>query len=466
MKHTIFTPAVAVQPLLNRVRHILGLKQDSRYTCRGMVGLTLLIVLMFSPLAFALLQEDAPPNAEGQVPIAENVATPTAVSGIPAMRKIADPADAVPEKPVEKHANPATVGGNRVYDPPVAGNLTSTSPTTSSYYGGTSNPIVDGTTSHSSNNVGSNGGVGVSHSYGNVNPMAYSGPTPPEPVVGKLYPMTNALQLFEMKPFLVYLSERVPECIITVTKRNAILVTGTGKVHEEMKRIMAEIDAIVESKEFKATRELNAEPEMTIKVFKIKHMPVASMLNIIDRLGIDQMLVTAEMYTNSLIARGTAEALAQVAALLEELDTKPANVPPNTAPQGGYSSYYQPYPTPPNTYAPNPMPQQPWGQQQHPVPMQPQPQGGVTTPMPYQQSVPTTQPQQGATQPPQGMNIPLERPPMFQSDSAPSSPSIQTIPSAPMSSMSSSALPSPNMPLNAQPEIHPSNIPSAMPLLQ
>jgi beta-lactamase regulating signal transducer with metallopeptidase domain len=57
MKPTLSTLAAAAQPLLDRIRHILGVPNKSNRSTRGMVGLTLLAILIATPLAFALLQE-------------------------------------------------------------------------------------------------------------------------------------------------------------------------------------------------------------------------------------------------------------------------------------------------------------------------------------------------------------------------------------------------------------------------
>ena len=266
------TPAAAARPLLNRVRHILGLKQESDRTCGGMAGLTLLIVLMLSPLCFALLQEGEQSVESGVGSLAL-----TSDSGLQA---------------------------SEVENSPEQDNFTLSA------------------------NVGTPGTVftGV--------PMA-TGES--EPVTSKLYSVENALQLFEVEMLDRYLRQRIVTIAardhhlyaqsaftINPTKRDVLLVTGTERVHDEMQKIMAEIDAIVESEEFLNSREMNAAKKPQIKVFKIKHTAAPSLMTIFQSLQIDpQMLLSADMPTNSVLVKATPETLEIVEGLITQLDTEP-----------------------------------------------------------------------------------------------------------------------------------------------
>ena len=345
MKRMLYTPAAAARPLLNRVRHILGLKKESDRTCGGVAGLILLILLMLSPLCFAILQDETTKSVE----LKENADQSRDSNGAVAVEEslpVAVPLD----NSRGSDYDGITTSFGMVEITPESGNSTPTNDVT--YYA----LKVENTPN-----------------LGNSTLQTQNSTLPtPEPVTAKLYPMENALQLFDEGNFPHYLEERLivmrtiepsqrnlfrnqqvfpprGNVMVSITKRNALLVTGTEDVHKEMQKIMAEIDEIVESEEFKASREMNAAEKPEIKVFKIKHTQAASLAAMLQNLQIDpEMLFSADMPTNSMLIKAKPETIKTVEELITQLDTEPVNKQPqpNASYAYGYSIPTQQQATP------------------------------------------------------------------------------------------------------------------------
>ena len=538
MKHIIYTPAAAARPLLNRIRRILGLKQESNRTWRGMVGLTLLILLMLAPLAIALLQEDNAANSgqlsvdSGQLSVAsdqpvfsdltmdsnENLATLSsqATSHFELVENTPNSGNSTPTNsndfPIPSVENPPNSGNSTqdallypmtdsVENTPELGNFTTNSalyyPVLSAAKTPKPEEARSGLTFYNSGdveNTPNSGGTsadmvlqvypitsadpqivlsvvqnllagrpGVRVSFDNNNrrfvvqgnredhekvqeALDALQSQDSEPVTTKLYLIENALELFEMDEFFRYIgvgAQRDESNFhITPTKRNAVLVTGTEKEHEDMKKFMAEIDAIVESEEFKASREMNVAGKPQIKVFKIKYTQADLLMRMLDDLQIDpDTLFTADTPTNSLLLKATPETIKIVEELITQLDAEPVNRPGNPygvpAQQGLAFSFNLPS-TQPQPGAPSASPISPNGlPQQNPLTPQATPQPQPTQPGP---NAPLAIPNPGyapAPQPgaPSAFSNPTTTPPQpevrrFVGEAVPSSSSIQPIPSA------------------------------------
>ena len=506
MKRMLYTPAAAARPLLNRVRHILGLKKESDRTCGGVAGLILLILLMLSPLCFALLQDESAElvaddnqsrDSNGAVAVevsAENEqsvdhawefntnttqedtkffaeelnrvaktltdtanslnSTPssdstlsTTPSGIfmpfpkfqsrqdierffqsaaaagkyPHVRKAGLSSMSLGNRGAESskidtqiiftslrtedwlkddagqqitreegfeqfiQAVEAADGFDRVwvyfaYDAGPSGIsdeateigivFTLAEPLPAHAKRSPAIFLVEQETGSGLFFVGSqmdliaeklrNGekllsidikNLGKTPEVGNSTLQTPNSTLPPaDSVTSKLYLLKNALELFEEDSFVsTYLGNRITPMKLgkfdaTSTKHNNLLVTGTERVHEEMRKIMAEIDAIVESEEFKASREINVAEKPEIKVFKIKHTQAASLMSMFESLQIDpEMLFSADMPTNSMLVKASPETIKTIEELITQLDTEPVNKQPQAyASYGAYGSYSAP----------------------------------------------------------------------------------------------------------------------------
>ncbi|MCL2118657.1 MAG: hypothetical protein FWH27_09560 [Planctomycetaceae bacterium] len=485
MKRMMTTPAAAAKPLLNRIRRILGLKNESNRTCRGVAGMTLLAILMLTPLVFALLQDQnlefrnqseevsAEIGNENEQIKSENEQIKSGTIQILSepiqilsgneqtkseptqtkseneqikpgtMQILSEPMQIKSEngqsQPSGAEINMSTfvtnVPAQRDHSAPAVKSAQSDTQSLSLTDPTARDPQAQ---SHSIQQAQSHSIQTESTPHSpRLNPDLASSfarqiPNPPEPVAGKLYPTGNAMQLFEMQEFMVYLRERVPSCVVTTTRRDAVIVTGTEEVHEQMKQIMAEIDAIVASEEFQATREMNAEPEQSIKVFQVRHTQAAMLINIFNSLQMEQMLMTADMRTNTLIIKASNERLADVEELLKKLDTEPFERP-SRGPLYSVPAPMMPPPQPGNPYpvasgygvphtGPSPMQPQPYppaGVFFAPAPVQPQPtpEAGTTNPAdaqpssPWIQTIPPVQNPPVQVTPPQALPQPQYQPP-------------------------------------------------------
>ena len=417
MKHIIYTPAAAARPLLNRVRHILGLRQESDRTYRGMVGLMLLILLMLSPLALALLQDQSSEIRDQSAESAQNAEfvpdsdhfAPEKVASSP--ENVVSSSEIVvqssenvfssTEKVVSSPENVSSYQVNREPRPEnVPLNSADVSPSSVNVFSSQENvplnpvdvPPRQEILISSPENVPLNPNQHVfsdqiaQSSAQETSPAVLfqryqvledtSESQQPASKTAKLFPIDNALQLFEMPELAMYLRQRIPESMITLTKRNAILVSGTEQVLEQMTLAMAEFDTIVESEEFKKTKLLNAEPETTIKVFKLKRARADMLMSLLMNLQIDRrLLISCEPESNSLIVKASDKAMTQVEELLKEIDSEPA------PPQQTNPPIQQLYPQQPYGYAPNTgtayYPPQMYGQPQ------PQPQTSPEARNPY-----------------------------------------------------------------------------------
>ena len=376
MKRMLFTPAAAAKPLLNRIRRILK-KRESDRTCGWLAGLTLFLTLTLTPLALALFNGDEekekpknePPVATFQPDLGVRVLTGTNVptnvpetapkqpeassqtvqqvlSSTPGQIRVNTITNSAgttptPQQPSSQQSpSPKSFGGVAIGNPTMPSGFSSNpgqqaaptiqgpipsnnaplflqaNPGQSSY---TPNPQVQ---QYMQTPIGATYG-----GYGGPSPVMVIGKRatkkPTGPISSKLYPCNDVLQLFSMEEFFNYLRNRLEmEMLdgpyqIFPTQKNALIVTSTGEVHEIMEKIMDDLRSTIGE-----NREFLKEKEVMIKVIPVKY---ARAVNLTVPLATfcQNITVSCDPHTNSLILGGKSSDLSLAEMLIQRLDAEP-----------------------------------------------------------------------------------------------------------------------------------------------